>query len=246
MSTPAPGWYPDPNPAAPRRLPPVVGRERGGPATCEPEGRRTVRRTAARPDDRRRPAARGLVVAGARLPRRHGRPLGRGLPRDAPRPAGPPAGEPATRRCACRSGSERGLPVSPGDFWAPLADVYADHVLRPGRRARGAGLRLLRCGFLRWRGATPGKLLCGLRVRRRSEDGRLPWGTIAARLGAQPGPAWLARGPRRRLRLVRPCFLLAPAGVVRAYSTVDALTAAGARRRSIHDRVAGTVVVATR
>ena len=40
-------------------------------------------------------------------------------------------------------------------------------------------------GFLRWKGATPGKLICGLRVRLRDRPGRLPWSTIAIRVGVQ-------------------------------------------------------------
>ena len=45
-------------------------------------------------------------------------------------------------------------------------------------------------GFLRWKGATPGKLICGLRVRLRERPGRLPWSTIAIRVGVQTVLPW--------------------------------------------------------
>ena len=37
--------------------------------------------------------------------------------------------------------------------------------------------------FLRWKQATPGKLIVGLRVRRRDTPGALPWSTIVVRVG---------------------------------------------------------------
>ncbi len=49
--------------------------------------------------------------------------------------------------------------------------------------------------FLRWKGATPGKLICGLRVRLRERPGRLPWSTIAIRVGVQSVLPWLASSP---------------------------------------------------
>ena len=139
---------------------------------------------------------------------------------------------------------DRGLTPDLGDFFRDTLDVYADHVV---------GLFLLplligiayAAGFLRWRGATPGKMLCGLRVRLRERPGQLPWGTIAARLAA-----WHA-GPALVLVLAFASGSVAMVVVaelaVTAYYLTDALWAAGhARRQALHDLVARTNVVRTR
>ena len=85
---------------------------------------------------------------------------------------------------------ERGDTFSFDDAWAPLSEVYADHLLVLVGVPIVLGFAYW-CGFLRWRGATPGKLMCGLRVRRRSEDGRLSWGTITTRFLVQSGPGYV-------------------------------------------------------
>ena len=137
----------------------------------------------------------------------------------------------------------RGDNVALGDFWGPLLEAYADHVVVVAVLpiALGGGYF---AGFLRWRGATPGKLMCGLRVRRRSEDGPLPWGTIAVRLLVQFGSGW-AMVPLALATGSATVFLVGQL-VAFLYFVIDVLTAAGGRRQSIHDRVARTVVVATR
>jgi uncharacterized RDD family membrane protein YckC len=241
MSTPAPGWYPDPNPAAPAAF---LRWWDGGRWTghVQPEGAAALAVPPRGPTTADGQPLAGwwwralaylvdtvvLAVVGylATLP----------VQLDLQRAS-------MDTQVRLQERMERGLPVSPGDFWAPLAGVYADHVLALVVVPGALGLAYFG-GFLRWRGATPGKLMCGLRVRRRSEDGQLPWGTIAARVGAQLGPAWLAVALAAATGSFT-AFLLAQLASF-AYSTVDALTAAGAQRRSIHDRVAGTVVVATR
>jgi uncharacterized RDD family membrane protein YckC len=38
-------------------------------------------------------------------------------------------------------------------------------------------------GFWRWKQATPGKLIVGIRIRRREQPGPMPWGTMLIRLG---------------------------------------------------------------
>lgn len=49
--------------------------------------------------------------------------------------------------------------------------------------------------FLRWRGATPGKLAVGLRVRLRERPGQLPWSAIGLRLLVQNGTSALGLVP---------------------------------------------------
>jgi uncharacterized RDD family membrane protein YckC len=99
-------------------------------------------------------------------------------------------------------------------------------------------------GMLHNRGATLGKLVCGLRVRLREQDGRLQWSTIGTRLAVQWGPGW-AVGLVVALGAPIGLILLAAAAAV-IFTFVDPLCALGARRQAIHDRVAGTVVVRPR
>jgi uncharacterized RDD family membrane protein YckC len=89
-------------------------------------------------------------------------------------------------------------------------------------------------GFLRWRGATPGKLALGLRVRLRERPGPLEWETILRRWVSQFGPNLLTLVPV--LGLV--------AGV---YPWVDGLWPLwDERRQALHDKFAQTNVVRTR
>ncbi|WP_432477743.1 RDD family protein [Nocardioides sp. GXQ0305] len=137
----------------------------------------------------------------------------------------------------------RGEQIRFSDFWGPMGEQYADHVLA----LVVFPIVLLVCyhaGMLRWRGATLGKLLCRLRVRPRSADGRLSWDTIGLRLGVQFGPGFVAlvllvaTGSFTWFLLVQVFALL--------FYAVDSLTALGERRQTIHDRAAGTVVVRMR
>lgn len=139
---------------------------------------------------------------------------------------------------------DRGLTPDLGDFFRDMLGVYADHVVGLFVLPLLLGI-VYAAGFLRWRGATPGKMVCGLRVRLRERPGQLPWGAIAARLAAwSVVPALLmvlafASGSLAAVVLVE----LA----VAAYYLTDALWAAGtARRQALHDLAARTNVVRTR
>ena len=133
--------------------------------------------------------------------------------------------------------------MTPDELWASVFDAYADHLVAVVVVPVVLGV-VYHVGFLRWRGATPGKLLCGLRVRPRTADGPLSLATIAARLVVQQGLGWLALALTVRpgsLGVVLVVYLCAF-----VFASVDALAALGQRRQTIHDRAAGTVVVKTR
>ena len=138
---------------------------------------------------------------------------------------------------------QRGESYDLGDLWGPIGDMYSDHVL---------SLVLLPIvillayngGMLRWRGATLGKLLCGLRVRPRQADGRLSWGSIALRVGVQLGPGWVVIVAVAATGSIA-VFLVGQLAAF-LFFVVDSLTALGDRRQTIHDRAARTVVVPTR
>ncbi|NUR06769.1 MAG: RDD family protein [Nocardioidaceae bacterium] len=86
-------------------------------------------------------------------------------------------------------------------------------------------------GFLKALAATPGKLLLGLRVRRREAPGPLGWRTVLLRWLGQFGPRLLA--------------LLPTAGVAGSlYEVVDGLWPLwDSKRQALHDKLAGTNVV---
>lgn len=85
--------------------------------------------------------------------------------------------------------------------------------------------------FLRWKQATPGKLIVGLRVRRRETPGALPWGTILARVGFV-----IALGALRQLPVIGLVF-----GLV---ALLDYLWPLWDRNnQALHDKVARTNVV---
>ena len=121
--------------------------------------------------------------------------------------------------------------------------MYADHLLLLVGVPLVLGFSYC-AGLLRWRGATLGMLMCGLRVRRRAEDGPLSWGTVATRFLVQFGPSYVALP----LAIATGSVGLFFGGQLLAglYFFVDGLTALGARRQTIHDRAARTVVVTTR
>jgi uncharacterized RDD family membrane protein YckC len=137
-----------------------------------------------------------------------------------------------------------GEPGAFGDYLRATMELYyADHVLSmvvlPAVITLG-----YHAVMLRNRGATLGKVVCGLRVRPREEDGRLSWGTIGARLAVQWAPSWvvtLAFVVGAPLGLV-----LATAAATIVFAWVDPLYALGVRRQAVHDRAAGTVVVRPR
>lgn len=83
-------------------------------------------------------------------------------------------------------------PTTPdfGAYWHGYVEAMRDQI--------GGDLWIALVGFayfvlmLRWKGATLGKLALGLRVRLRERDGRLPWTSIALRVGVANGIACLA------------------------------------------------------
>ncbi len=90
------------------------------------------------------------------------------------------------------------------------------------------------CGFLRWKAATPGKLVMGLRVRLRDRPGPLSWNTILTR--------WAMRFLGSLLGVVPFLGTVAP-----LYTLADGLWPIWDRhRQALHDKVAKTNVVRTR
>jgi uncharacterized RDD family membrane protein YckC len=99
-------------------------------------------------------------------------------------------------------------------------------------------------GFLRWKGATPGKMMLGLHVRLRERAGALPWSSIIARMAVQFGIYWtfyilafsIASGV---------WFALAIGAAM--LTLLDPLWAAwDPNRQALHDKIAATNVVKTR
>jgi uncharacterized RDD family membrane protein YckC len=89
-------------------------------------------------------------------------------------------------------------------------------------------------GFLMWKQATPGKLLLGLRVRRREVPGPMPLGTVMLRWLTQFGPSALGG-----IRFV--------AYHTSIYALVDGLWPLwDSKRQALHDKAAKTNVVRTR
>ena len=85
-------------------------------------------------------------------------------------------------------------------------------------------------GFLFWKGATPGKMAAGVRVRPVLHDGRLTLGQCFRRWLAREGVAWV------------PVLFIGP-----LYWLVDSLSPLWDRRRqAFHDKAARTVVVRAR
>jgi uncharacterized RDD family membrane protein YckC len=88
--------------------------------------------------------------------------------------------------------------------------------------------------FLRWKQATPGKLIVGVRVRRRDEPGPLPWSTITVRVGFVTAISLFAQVP-----IIGVLFGLG--------ALVDYLWPLwDSKNQALHDKVAGTNVVIAR
>jgi uncharacterized RDD family membrane protein YckC len=131
-----------------------------------------------------------------------------------------------------------------GQFLGDVAGIYRDHAMwlfLPTLILTTA----LYAFFLRWKGATPGKLAVGLRVRLRDQPGQLPWSTIVVRIGAQSLIPTLATvvallsGSLALLAVVALSFAV--------YGLLDPLWAAwDSKRQTIHDKLARTNVVRTR
>ncbi|MFZ0141565.1 MAG: RDD family protein [Aeromicrobium sp.] len=137
-------------------------------------------------------------------------------------------------------------PETPPDFWAffnDYLDVMQQHAF--WLVAPGAIFTVLYWAiFLRWKGATPGKLMLGMRVRLRDQAGRLPWSSIIARMILQFGVIWsvfviaLLTGSVTMYvvwMLATMIMLLDP-----LWATWDS------KRQTLHDKLAATNVVRPR
>lgn len=90
------------------------------------------------------------------------------------------------------------------------------------------------CGFWRWRGATPGKIMLGLRIRPWELDGPLGWGLVLRR--------WVGMNLGALVSVVP---ILGSFGAI--WPIVDLLWPAwDKRRQALHDKFANTVVIRTR
>lgn len=138
---------------------------------------------------------------------------------------------------------DAGEPVAFSDFWDPFVQAYLDQWL-PLVVLPMLVVVAYHGGFLRWRGATPGKAALQMRVRPREADGRLPWGSVLARVGVQYLLAQLlalAAVTAGSLAVLALLYL-----VLFAFALADALWALGGRRQTLHDLAARTVVVRLR
>jgi uncharacterized RDD family membrane protein YckC len=112
-----------------------------------------------------------------------------------------------------------------GEIWLPLLGFAIVSVVLNF---------IYQVGFLRWRAATPAKLMLGLRVRLRDQPGPLGWDTILRRWVSQFGPNLLSLIPVLGL-------------VAGLYPWVDGLWPLwDDRRQALHDKFAQTNVVRTR
>jgi len=138
-------------------------------------------------------------------------------------------------------------PDAPPDlaaFYSEYFDVLQSHLVALALPGVVLGL-LYWVIFLRWKGATPGKLMLGMRVRLRDGDGRLPWRSIAARLSLPLGVPWVTYGVAFATGSF-PAFLVAYA-VLGPVLLLDALWATwDPKRQTLHDKLARTNVVRTR
>ena len=112
-----------------------------------------------------------------------------------------------------------------GEIWLPLLGFALVSILLNF---------IYQVGFLRWRAATPGKLMLGLKVRLRDQPGPLSWETILRRWVSQFGPNLLGLIPLLGL-------------IAGLYPWVAGLWPLwDDRRQALHDKFARTNVVRTR
>ena len=138
---------------------------------------------------------------------------------------------------------ERGLDPQVGEFFDQVMQIYTDHAVGVFLVPLLV-LIVVQAVFLRWKGATPGKLICGLRVRRLGEPGRLPWSAIAARVTVQfivVNVIYVLGAASGSFVVLLLCGLAAT-----VCTLLDDLLATRSSRRALHDVAAGTVVVRTR
>jgi uncharacterized RDD family membrane protein YckC len=130
--------------------------------------------------------------------------------------------------------------VDIGALFSAYADVMQDRALWLAGPSVVLTL-LFWVGFLRWKGATPGKLLLGMSVRLREEPGTLSWPTVIARTAVQFGVTWTLFGLSYA---TGSATWLVFATVATVVWLIDPLWAAwDPDRQTLHDKVARTNVV---
>jgi len=98
--------------------------------------------------------------------------------------------------------------------------------------------------FLRLKGATPGKLMLGMRVRLRDSPGTLPWSSIIARMTLQFGVVWTVFVVAFMTGSVSMFVLWI---LVSMFMLIDPLWATwDSKRQTLHDKLAATNVVRPR
>jgi uncharacterized RDD family membrane protein YckC len=130
-----------------------------------------------------------------------------------------------------------------GAFFGDYLDVMQTHafwLLAPGVVLTA----LYWVVFLRWKGATPAKMMLGLRVRLREQAGPLPWSSIVERMAVQFGVYWALYILAFTTASV-PLFILFVS--LSMLTLIDPLWATwDPRRQTLHDKLARTNVVRTR
>jgi len=130
-----------------------------------------------------------------------------------------------------------------GAFFGEYMDVLQNHALWLVGPSVVATL-LYWAVFLRWKGATPGKLMLSMRVRLREQTGTLPWSSIVARMVVQFGVSWT---PFVLAYLLGSGTLLLLSMLVSVLWLIDPLWATwDSKRQALHDKLAQTNVVKTR
>ena len=137
-------------------------------------------------------------------------------------------------------------PSTPPDFWAyfnDYLDVMQQHAL--WLVAPTVILTFIYWViFLRWKGATPGKLMLGMRVRLRDRAGTLPWSSIIARMILQFGVAWTVFV---LAFLTGSVAVFVVSMLVSVIMLLDPLWATwDSKRQTLHDKLAATNVVKRR
>lgn len=96
-------------------------------------------------------------------------------------------------------------------------------------------------GFLRWKGATPGKMALGIGVRLRDQPGRLPWSSIVPRLLVKQGYTLVAVIALLQSGVL---FVLVAYAALLLFSLIDqSWPLWDSKRQAIHEKLARTNVV---
>jgi uncharacterized RDD family membrane protein YckC len=140
--------------------------------------------------------------------------------------------------------ADRGESIEFSEFWDAFLQLYRDDYLGLLLLPMAIGVAYY-AAFLRWKGATPGKLACGLQVRLRERPGRLEWSTITVRVGVQTALPWVlvvAGLLSGSLAVLLLCYFAAT-----GFWLVNVLWAAGSKKKqALHDIAAATNVVKIR